>query len=272
MNLTPGIDAEEVEAVLTGFLETYVEESGADGAVVGVSGGLDSAVTASLAVRALGPDDVLCLLMPSETTSERDVDDARTLVDQLGCDSETVHVDGIVDAIAESCGHGEDAETMGNVTARARMVVLYRHANALDRLVVGTGNKSELLTGYFTKHGDGAADVLPIGDLYKSQVRRLAEHLDVPEPIIEKPPTAGLIEGQTDEDDLGLPYADLDRVLRGIELGYDAETIVDVTDLEPADIDRVAELEQRSRHKRETATIPKLGARSPGTDWREKTV
>lgn len=272
MNLRPGIDPEEVEEILTGFVASYVEDAGADGVVVGLSGGVDSAVTCALCVRALGADQVHAILMPSETTPAADMEDARELVDQLGCPSETVPVDGIVDAVADSCDHGTDAETMGNVAARARMIVLYRHANAHDRLVVGTGNKSELLTGYFTKHGDGAADILPLGDLYKTQVRRLAEHLDVPEPIRDKPPSAGLVEGQTDEDDLGLAYDGLDRVLRGLELGYDAEEIADVTGLDAERVEHVRRMERRSRHKRVPATVAKIGARTSGVDWREKTV
>lgn len=291
MDLTPGLDPEETEEILAGFIAAYVEGAGADGVVVGLSGGLDSAVTATLAAGALGPDRVLCLLLPSDTTPDDDVADAEDLVERLGCPSRTVAIDPVVEAYravlagaegdergerspkAASDDAGRSAEVaLGNVMARARMVVLYHHANRLGYLVCGTGNKSELLTGYFTKHGDGGVDLLPLGDLYKTQVRRLAEHLDVPKAILDKAPSAGLVEGQTDEDELGLPYPDLDRVLRGIEFGYAVDEIAEATGLDEDAIRAIAERERRSRHKRRSPMVPKLGARSAGTDWREKVV
>lgn len=294
MNLTPSLDPEETEEQLTRFLGSYVDDAAAEGAIVGLSGGLDSAVTLALTVEALGPDRVLAALLPSATTPPADVEDAVGLAEDLGCPTLEVPVDPIVERIAEAleaaggeagdgAADGEAADgggsraglprhALGNVKARVRMVLLYAEANRRGRLVVGTGNKSELLTGYFTKHGDGGADILPLGDLYKTQVRILAEHLDVPAAIVEKPPSAGLWEGQTDEEELGLPYDDLDRVLRGIELGYAPDDVARITGIDRDRVRNVARMEVQSRHKRQAPMVPKLGARSSGTDWREKVV
>jgi NAD+ synthase len=148
------------------------------------------------------------------------------------------------------------------------MLLLYAEAQARGDLVCGTGNKSELLTGYFTKHGDGGVDLQPIGDLYKTQVRLLAQHLRVPAPVIAKPPSAGLYPGQTDEGDMGLSYEDLDAVLRGMELNLDGSVIARKTKLPLATVEKVEAMVRKTEHKRRTPMIPKLGARTVGIDWR----
>jgi NAD+ synthase len=149
------------------------------------------------------------------------------------------------------------------------MIVLYFVANTEDRLVIGTGNKSELLTGYYTLFGDGGCDFLPLGDLYKTQVRAMARHLGVPEVIVSKTPTAGLWKGQTDEGELGLPYEELDRVLLGMELQLDPATIAEKAGVPLDRVRRVEALVSGSVHKRKTPLIPKLGIRTVGLDWRE---
>jgi len=162
-----------------------------------------------------------------------------------------------------------DRVLAGNVAARVRMVILYHRAGKERRLVIGTGNKSELLTGYFTKGGDGLADFLPLGDLYKTQVRAMAAHLLVPKRILEKAPTAGLWRGQTDEGELGLSYDVLDRVLHGIELHLSPKEIAAGARVAVKTVDRVERLVASSVHKRKTPLIPKVGMRTIGLDWRE---
>jgi NAD+ synthase len=148
------------------------------------------------------------------------------------------------------------------------MMCLYAAAQERGRMVCGTGNKSEILVGYFTKHGDGGVDMQPIGDLYKTQVALLARHLGLPEAILGRVPSAGLQPGQSDEADLGLSYARLDAILRGIEMNADATAIAQRTGESLAEVQRVERLVRRSEHKRHLPLIPKIGARTVGIDWR----
>jgi NAD+ synthase len=157
---------------------------------------------------------------------------------------------------------------LGNAKARSRMMVLYAEAQSRGFLVCGTGNKSELLTGYFTKHGDGGVDLQPIGDLYKTQVQELGRHLGVPKPILSKPPSAGLFKGQTDEGEMGITYRDLDAILRGMELNHALPVIVRKTGLDASLVRKVEAMVRTTEHKRRLALIPKIGARTVGIDWR----
>ena len=157
----------------------------------------------------------------------------------------------------------------GNIKARIRMVMLYYHANLHNYLVLGTSNKSELLVGYFTKYGDGGSDAMPMGDLYKTQVFELARELGIPESIVEKPPTAGLFRGQSDEKDLGMKYSELDMILRGIELRLELKDISDITGFPLETVTRIQKKVHGSAHKRCLGKIPKLGLRTIGLDWRE---
>ncbi len=191
-----------------------------------------------------------------------------------GIATTTVAITPVVDA-AQAALAGAQLDLAGagttleaNLKARARMILLYAEAQRRGALVSGTGNKSELLLGYFTKHGDGGNDLQPIGDLYKTEVQALAEHLGVPRPIIDKPPSAGLWPGQTDEDELGLAYADLDRILKGFELNASCATIAERTGLDLATVLRIDGMVRRSEHKRRASLVPKLGARTVGVDWR----
>lgn len=268
MKLNLDLDVPVVRRQLVGFLRDYVQRSGAQGVVVGLSGGLDSAVVMALCAEALGPRRVLGLLMPAEDSDPRDARHARLAAQKWGVPVEEVPIQGLVDALLASCKHKPTSLARANARARARMLVLYHHANSLGRLVAATGNKSELLVGYFTKHGDGAGDVHPIGDLYKTQVRALARELGVPRAILVKPPTAGLWAGQTDEKELGVRYADLDLVLLGLEDQMSLEGIAESAGLPLALARKVHGMVQRSQHKRQSLIVPKVGFRTPGLDWR----
>jgi NAD+ synthase len=268
------------EATITAFLQRHVEEAHAKGVVVGMSGGLDSAVVAALAVRALGKGKVLPIMLPAPDSSPQDARHAQLACKALGLKPHMHSIGPIVEGLEKTLLEPQhrtprrpakstlDARVRGNAKARARMLLLYAEAQRRDYLVCGTGNKSEILTGYFTKWGDGGVDVQPIGDLYKTQVRELARHLNVPKAIIGKPPSAGLYPGQTDEGDMGLSYEDLDSVLKGMELNLDADVIARKTGLPRATIDKVEGMVRRTEHKRRMPLIPKIGARTVGIDWR----
>ncbi|HLE96317.1 MAG TPA: NAD+ synthase [Candidatus Thermoplasmatota archaeon] len=267
MGFLPAFDAAVTSRSLERFLLGYLERAGAGGFVVGVSGGVDSAVVAALAARA-APRRVTGLLLPHRDSNASDAEHARLVVAAAGIEHETVDVSGVVDAVLAGCRHGFPAPAQANLKARARMLVLYAHANAENRLVLGTGNKSELLQGYFTKYGDGAADVYPIGDVYKTHVWALARHLGVPAAVVEKPPTAGLWAGQTDEEELGIRYKHLDEVLAGFEAGYARAKVARDLALDEALVARVEERLYASEHKRTSLVVPKLSFRTPGLDWR----
>jgi NAD+ synthase len=222
------------------WIAASVRDAGMKGAVVGLSGGIDSAVTAALCRRALG-EGVLCVIMPCESRKQ-DEEDAQAVAAALGVGAVTVRLDDAFRALAAAL---PDATPMAraNLKPRLRMATLYAYANSLGYMVVGTGNRTEFAVGYFTKHGDGGVDLLPIGDLSKMQVRGLARELGLPRRIIEKPPSAGLWEGQTDEDELGIGYTELDRALVAIESGS-TECV------SPATLGRVRGMVERAAHKR----------------------
>lgn len=266
----PGVDAPALRRQLVGFLRTYAADAKADGFVLGVSGGVDSAVVAALAAEAMGPGKVLGLLLPHHTSNPEDALHGELLCRHLRIPFERVDITPLVVAAEAACvPHAPQGMAAANLRPRARMMVLYAHAQQMGRLVLGTSNKSELLTGYFTKWGDGAADLYPLGDLYKTQVWALAREMALPPAIVDKPPSAGLFPGQTDEGELGIRYADLDRVLSGFEAGHDPETIARKAEVP---LDAVRRVEARillGAHKRNPLVIPKVGFRTPGWDWRE---
>ena len=252
--------------VICRFIQHRAAIAKASGAVVGISGGIDSAVVAALCARALGKDQVLGLLMPED----KPLPEANLAVKWLGIRHRLVRIGPMVRALAGAGPKNMSGAAAGNLKARVRMVLLYLEANQNGLLVVGTGNKSELLTGYFTKYGDGGADILPIGDLYKTQVRMLAETLRVPARIRTLVPTAGLYPGQTDEGELGISYGKLDSILMGIELRLGPEQIAGKAGVTVTEVERIAARVRSSVHKRLTPAIPKLGIRTIGTDWREE--
>jgi NAD+ synthase len=223
----------------SGWVKQLLESSGAVGTVSGLSGGIDSAVVAVLLSRVLDGNH-RCLFVDVES-SEVDYEDAKLVADSFGIPLERVDLNQAYNEILRVLPEGKRI-ARANLKPRLRMMVFYYYANNENRLVAGTGNKSELKVGYFTKYGDGAVDFLPIGDLYKTQVRMLARFLGIPERIIVKPPSAGLWKGQTDEGELGISYEELDRALLLIENGREAEVDEEI-------LRKVKGLISRSEHK-----------------------
>ncbi|MGB0651740.1 MAG: NAD+ synthase [Thermoplasmatota archaeon] len=265
----PALDGPvEWEAIVTTFIRDHVRRARADGVVLGLSGGLDSALAAALCVRALGTDRVVGLLMPSDGSEPEDAAHGRLTAEHLGIEALERSIAPVLEGAEAALGGPLEGAARANAKARCRMLLLYAEAQRRGALVCGTGNKSELLTGYFTKFGDGGNDLQPLGDLYKTQVRELAEHVGLPEVLITKPPSAGLWPGQTDEEELGMSYDDLDRILKGFEFNAQPSTIAARTGIPLEEVLRIDGLVRGSEHKRKAALVPKLGARTVGVDWR----
>jgi len=246
------------ETLIVKFIRDQAKAAGAKGAVLGLSGGLDSATVAFLAARALGPDRVLALLLPeAEVTSEEDLEDAREVASILKIETRKIDISKILDGYSDVLpSAGAPPVVNGNLKARVRMTILYWHANLLGRLVLGTGNKTEIMLGYSTKFGDAAADILPLAGLYKDEVRKLARLLGVPRRTIEKAPTAGLWPGQTDEGELGISYNDANAILRGIEAGRRQEDLA--AEFGPDKLELIKKRVEEGRHKREPVPTPDL--------------
>ncbi|MDK2795178.1 MAG: synthase [Archaeoglobaceae archaeon] len=243
------MDFERIAERIIDFIREQVRSANATGVVLGLSGGLDSAVVAFLCVRALGKDKVLATIMPEEdVTSKEDVEDAIEIAKMLGIEFKVIEISNIVKMLSDKLGKGSRSAEM-NLKPRIRMLINYYYANSLNRLVAGTGNKSEISIGYFTKYGDGGVDFQPIGDLYKTEIFEFARFLGIPEKIIRKKPTAGLFVGQTDEDEIGMSYAELDEILKLIEKGIRRED---------EKFQRVLKLVERSEHKRRLPPKPYL--------------
>lgn len=257
------------EQIVEKFLAEKLRKVGAKGFVLGVSGGLDSAVCLRLCARAVGKEKVLALLMPEKDSPKQDLKDSMDLCDLEGVRYRVVDITGPVEAYKRAIRGKLDKKSLANIKARCRMIALYHHANTDRRLVVGTSNKSEILIGYFTKFGDGGADLEPIGDLYKTEVRQLARELGIPDKIIKKVPTAGLWKGQTDEDEMGVSYERLDAILLGIELGLDEKKIAERAETNIREVQRISRMVRMSSHKRKFPPVAKIGFRTPGLDWRE---
>ena len=222
--------------------------------VVGLSGGLDSAVVAYLAAEALGPEQVTGLRMPYRLSSPHSLEHARLVSAALGLREETVDISAAVDGLTAQLAEPPDAARLGNICARLRMTTLFDRSAALHALPLGTGNKTERLFGYFTWHADDTPPVNPIGDLFKTQVNALARHLGVPEVIVAKPPTADLIEGQTDESDFGISYAKADAILHWLLTGYPADRIA-ALGFSPEEVERVRQRLDSTHWKRKLPTV-----------------
>jgi NAD+ synthase len=266
--LAPRLPA-HAEPTIHQFLRAHGLSDGNRGVVVGLSGGIDSALTARLARDALGPERVLGILLPDARFPPELATETEAYARALGIESRTQPIDRIERAFRELLPEGHDRVTLGNLAPRIRMGVLYAWARERHLLVAGTGNKSELLLGYFTKHGDGGVDLLPIGDLYKTEVQALAERLELPRAIRDRPPTAGLWEGQTDEGELGLPYAEIDQILYGLEQMRTEDEIAEITGLAAERVADVARRVSATRHKRRMPPVAKIAFRTVGLDWRE---
>ncbi|KQM12598.1 hypothetical protein AOA80_01555 [Methanomassiliicoccales archaeon RumEn M1] len=260
---------EHARDAIEDFVRHHVEMCGGGGVVIGLSGGLDSATVSKLCCDAIGPDRVLNIYMPSATSSAQDLRDAEELCRSTGAELRIIDICPAVEAFRSILPEMERKDMAGNVMARCRMVVLFHHARLMGRVVMGTSNKSEILTGYFTKFGDGASDFCPLGDLYKTEVRQLASQIGVPRTIIDKAPSAGLWGGQTDEIEMGMTYDELDQALYGIERGLDDEAIAAEASISMEKVLRARAMHSCSVHKRKMPLIPKMGLRTVGLDWRE---
>jgi NAD+ synthetase len=223
----PGINPEVATRWLVAFLQDeLIERRGITRAVIGLSGGVDSAVTTYLCARALGPENVYTIRMPYKSSSTASLADAQRVIDALGVHARTIDITAAVDGYLQFEPEA-DARRRGNVMARTRMVVLFDQSAKLDALPIGTGNKTERLLGYFTWHADDTPPVNPIGDLFKTQVWELARYLGVPQPLIDKAPSADLEADQTDEGDLGITYARADAILAQLLLGYSDPQLIE---------------------------------------------
>ena len=279
--IASGLDYERVAAEACGFIRAQVEAAGAGGVVFGLSGGIDSSVVAHLSARALGPDRCMALIMPNEAfTPDSETDDGLLVAARLGLGHKVVPIGAVSDAVsgasagaavrggggAAADGKGGEAEgrrlAVGNLNARLRAALLYYEAQLRGYLVAGTDDRSEYLIGYFTKYGDGASDLLPIADLYKTQVQRLGEHLGVPRHIVEKSPSPHLWKGHDAAAELGMGYDAVDAVLAGSTTGGGTE--VDegaagaAAGVPEEHARRIASLNRASAHKRALPPIARL--------------
>jgi NAD+ synthase len=262
------INPEETLIIISDFIKTYIQNSNAKGVIIGLSGGLDSSVTAIICQKIFGKKNTNCIFLPDNVTPELDINHIKDLVNKFNLNLKERNIECYIKNINELLLKKYDNNALANVKARLRMLILYEYANMTNNIVCGTSNKSELLVGYFTKYGDGGVDINPLGDLYKSQIYELAKYLKIPSGIIKKAPTAGLIEGQTDETDLRINYGDLDLVLAGLEKKMDIMSISEITQIKISEIKRIKKMITMSQHKRRFSLIPKLGLRTPGLDWR----
>ncbi len=260
------IDPELVHRVLMEFLGRETARFGFGRAVVGLSGGIDSATACALAAHALGPENVLAVCMPYRTSSPDSLTDAQAVIDQLGVQHKTIEITPMVEPLF--AGQPEMSKRRrGNVMARQRMIVLYDQSAAWNGLVIGTGNKTEILLGYSTLFGDSASALNPLGDLYKTQLRQLAAYLGLPEQVIHKPPSADLWVGQTDEQELGFTYAEADQILYLLFDGrYSVEEVVAEGFTESL-VRAVWERVRRNQYKRLMPIIAKLSTRTVGSDF-----
>jgi NAD+ synthase len=269
----PAIEPAQAVRVITGFIQGQLEQTGFRRVVVGLSGGVDSATVAFLVARAIGADNLLAVRMPYRTSSDASEADALRVVDALGCRTERVEITPMVDpmlalvADPDAAAPGDELNVRrGNVMARQRMIVLYDRSAEFDALVAGTSNKTEALLGYGTLHGDMACAFAPIGDLYKTQLRAVATELGVPIEILDKPPSADLWVGQTDEAELGRTYDSLDRALFAlVDRRWSIERCVDAG-LDRELVEWVASRVARMEFKRQLPPVAKVSLRTPGID------
>jgi NAD+ synthase len=262
------IDTRVARRIIGEFIRAQLRQAGFERALLGLSGGIDSALVAYLVAEAIGRERLLCLLMPYRTSSPASRADAEEVVRRLGCASELVDISPMVDAYFEAPERRDaSAVRRGNAMARQRMIVLYDHSVTWGGLVVGTGNKTEALIGYTTLFGDSACAFNPIGDLYKTHVRQVAADTGVPEAIIRKAPSADLWPGQTDEGEVGFSYAQIDRILyRLVDRRRTIDEVV-AEGFDRATVERVDRMVAGAEFKRQVPPVAKLGPRTTGVDY-----
>jgi len=265
------LDLPSVEARIKRFIRDYVKKCGANGVVLGVSGGVDSSTTAAIAALALGGHAVLGIALPEEETHNvTDAQHAKLVAGKFGFELETVDISPILRSYFHSLPiyDASDRLSKGNLKARTRMVCLYYYANRLGKLVCGSSDKSETMIGYFTKWGDAAADISPLMDLYKTQVRQLALHIGIPKEIATKPSTPALWPGHLAEEELGIKYETLDLILFGLERFMTTEDIAEQLNLPVKLVDGVKKRWLANEHKRRPPLTAKIGYRTVGSDFR----
>jgi len=265
------IDVQQTERQLVDFIRAYVRKTQAKGLVVGLSGGIDSSTVAALSAKAIGGNRVLGICIPErQTWNEQDIQHAKDVSQLFTIQFKLVDMTSMVEAIRKAIPDYESRQRVpdGNIKARSRMVILYYYANSLQRLVMGSGDKSEIMLGYFTKWGDYCADLAPLADLFKTQVQALARHLNLPEEIVAKAPTPALWPGQSAEGELGLKYEIIDLILYGLEHFVLAEEISRQLSLPLETVTRIEERWLRSEHKRRPPLAMKIGYRTVAHDLR----
>jgi NAD+ synthase len=261
------INAGLAQKIITGFIRDEITKSGMSKAVMGLSGGIDSALAAYLTAEALGAENVLVVRMPYQTSSPDSLVHAEAVIDDLGLPSETIPITPMVQPLIERFPDMSPVRR-GNIMARQRMIILYDQSVAWGGLVMGTSNKTEFLLGYSTIYGDSGVALQPIADLYKYQVRQLARAVGVPTSIIDKPPSADLWEGQTDEDELGFSYDDADLVLYLlVDERYTVAEAADASGFDQAFVRQIWERVKANHYKRTMPNIAKVSQRTIGHDF-----
>ncbi len=259
-------NAELAEQVLTLFIRDAVETAGADGVVLGLSGGVDSALAAALAAKALGTEAVHPFILPHRISDPRSSEDAEAVADVFGLTTRTIDISPMVDPYFELNEPEADRVRQGNKMARERMGILFDLSKKLSSLVLGTSNKTEILLGYSTIFGDNASSINPLGDLYKQQVWQLSRHVGVPAEVVDKQPSADLWQGQTDEGELGFDYATADEVLYLLfDLGLGPDEVIGQGYPEET-VRRITQLEERNRYKRRLMLIARLSGSAINLD------
>jgi len=274
VNLAPSVlelDLPEVEKRIRRFIKEYVENARADGVVLGLSGGIDSGTVAALSSLSVGGARVTGLMLPEkETYSSKDIEDAKFVAEKFGLKTQICDITPVLDGFYKTIPIFDQADKLckGNIKARTRMIYLYYYANKLNKIVCGSSDKSETMMGYFTKWGDVAADISPLMDLYKTQVRKLAEHIGIPPELAKKPSTPALWPNQLAETELGIKYETLDLVLYGLERFMTTEEIAQQLNVKKPLIEKVKSRWLAVEHKRRLPLVPKIEYRTVGTDFR----
>jgi len=265
------LDWKEVEAKIQRFIKDYVEKTGAKGVVLGLSGGIDSCTTAAISALALGGNKVWGLMLPErETRSKKDIEHAEWVANKFGIKTEKVDITSALNAMYAAIPVFDPLDNVckGNVKARVRMVYIYYYANKFNLIVCGSSDKSETMMGYFTKWGDVAADISPLMDLYKTQVRKLALHIGITKEIVAKPSSPMLWRGQLAEKELGIKYELLDLILYGLEHFMRTDEIAKQLGIEEILVEKIKKRWLSSEHKRQMLLAPKLEYRTVGADFR----
>ena len=274
MELTPSVlemDFSEVQKRICRFIREYVKNAGAKGIVLGLSGGIDSATIAALSSLAIGGENVLALMLPEkENFDQKDIDDAQVVADKFKLQTQICDLSNVLSCFYKGIPVFEPKDRLckGNIKARTRMIYLYYYGNKLNKIVCGSSDKSETMMGYSTKWGDAAADITPILDLYKTQVRKLALHLGIPEKLALKPSTPALWPNQTAENELGIKYETLDLILVGLERFMTPQEIASQLAIEKSLVEKVKVRWLANEHKRRMPIAPKIGYRTVGNDFR----